>query len=165
MIDFILQPWPWWLSGILIGLTVPMLYILSGKAFGISTSLRHIGAACTPNARWEYVGGHNWRSGSWNLVFIGGIVVGGFVGAQLLSAEPLALLPAAYYTAPGLARLAIGGVLVGFGTRYAGGCTSGHSITGLSNLNWPSLVATIFFFVGGLIVTWGFGSLLLPSIG
>jgi uncharacterized membrane protein YedE/YeeE len=45
----------------------------------------------------------------------------------------------------------VGGFLVGFGTRYAGGCTSGHSISGLSNLQWPSLVATICFMVGGFI--------------
>ena len=160
MIEFILQPWPWWLSGILIGLTVPLLYILAGKAFGLSTSLQHVGAMCSPNSNISYLKDHNWRSGIWNLVFVGGVAVGAMVAAQWLSAEPIEFLPASYYSLGGAARLLVGGVLVGFGTRYAGGCTSGHAITGLSNLNWPSLVATIFFFAGGLIVTWGFGSLL-----
>ncbi len=160
MVSLLLQPWPWWLSGILIGLTVPFLYLVAGKGFGISTSLRHIGAACTPNAPFEYLNKHNWRGGTWNLIFIGGIVLGGFIATRFLSAETVEFLPASYYSAGGALRLLAGGVLVGFGTRYAGGCTSGHAITGISNLNWPSLVATIFFFVGGLLVTWGIGSLL-----
>lgn len=160
MLDFLTQPWPWWLSGILIGLTVPLLYVLSGKAFGLSTSLQHIGAVCTPNAPFDYLRRHNWRSGVWNLIFVGGIMLGGFLAIRFLSSAPVSFLPESYYSPAGALRLLIGGVLVGFGTRYAGGCTSGHAITGLSNLNWPSLVATIFFFVGGLAVTWGLGSLL-----
>lgn len=160
MLEFLLQPWPWWLSGILIGLTVPALYLFAGKAFGLSASLQHVGAMCAPNTNIAYLRDHNWRGGIWNLVLIAGVIVGAFIGTQFLSAEPTAFLPASYYSLGGAVRLLLGGVLVGFGTRYAGGCTSGHAITGLSNLNWPSLVATVFFFVGGLIVTWGFGSLL-----
>ncbi len=160
MIEFIMQPWPWWLSGILIGLIVPLLYLLAGKAFGISTSLQHIGAMCSPNTKISYLRNHNWRGGIWNLVFIGGVAVGSLIASRWLSAETVEFLPASAYTIGGAFRLLFGGVLIGFGTRYAGGCTSGHAITGISNLNWPSLVATIFFFVGGLIVTWGFGSLL-----
>ena len=158
MIDFLLQPWPWWLSGIMIGLTVPLLYIMAGKPFGISTSLRHIGAACTPNVGFDYIRNHDWRGGSWNLVFVVGIIVGSFIAVTFLSSAPVDLLPASYYSMGGAIRLLGGGVLVGFGTRYAGGCTSGHAITGLSNLNWPSLVATACFFIGGLAVTWGLGS-------
>lgn len=160
MIEFLLQPWPWWLSGIMIGLTVPLLYILAGKAFGISTSLQHIGAACTPNTSFDYLRNHNWRDGIWNLVFIGGIAVGSFFAVNFFSSEPIEFLPDSYYSWGGALRLLGGGVLVGFGTRYAGGCTSGHAITGISNLNWPSMVATAFFFVGGLIVTWGLGALI-----
>lgn len=161
--EWIMQPWPWWLSGILIGLTVPLLYLLAGRPFGISSSFRHIGAACTPNSRATYIRDHDWRRYSWNLVFVAGIVIGGFVANNLLSAEPVEFLPASYFSATGILRLLVGGVLVGFGTRYAGGCTSGHAITGISNLNVPSMVATAFFFVGGLIVTWGLGSWLLPA--
>ena len=159
MIEWLLQPWPWWLSGILIGLMVPGLYILSGKAFGISSSLQHVGAMCSPNSQFSYLRDHNWRIGKWNLVRVRGIALGSFLAVNFLSAEPISFLPPAAYTLTGFIRLALGGILVGFGTRYAGGCTSGHTITGISNLNLPSLVATIFFFIGGLIVTWGLGSL------
>ncbi|MCA9984808.1 MAG: YeeE/YedE family protein [Anaerolineales bacterium] len=158
--EWIMQPWPWWLSGILIGLTVPALYFAAGKAFGISTSLQHLGAMCAPNSRHQYLREHNWVDGMWNLVFVLGIVIGGLIAANWLSSEPVAMLPESAYSLGGVVRLLVGGVLVGFGTRYAGGCTSGHSITGLANLNWPSLVATISFFIGGIIVTWGLGDLI-----
>lgn len=161
--SWIMQPWPWWLSGIGLGLTVPLLYLLSGKPFGVSSSFRHLGAMCSPRSRLSYLREDDWRGSLWNLVFVGGIALGGFVAAHFLSSEPIEFLPDAYYSASGLLRLAVGGLLVGFGTRYAGGCTSGHSITGIANGNWPSLVATLFFFVGGLIVTWGLGALLLPA--
>jgi len=64
------------------------------------------------------------------------------------------------FTARGFILMIAGGFLVGFGTRYAGGCTSGHSIMGLSTLQWPSLVATICFMVGGFIMA----NLFLPYI-
>jgi uncharacterized membrane protein YedE/YeeE len=160
MIEFLLQPWPWWLSGIMIGLTLPLLYLVSGKAFGISSSLQHIGAACTPNTPIDYLRNHNWHDGIWNLVFVGGIIVGSFFAVNFFSSSPIEFLPADYYSLGGAMRLLFGGVLVGFGTRYAGGCTSGHAITGIANLNWPSLVASAFFFIGGLAVTWGLGTLL-----
>jgi len=121
--DFIMQPWPWWFSGILIGLTVPLLYFLTAQGFGISTSFQQIGAICAPNSKLPV-----------------GIAAGGFIANHFLSAEPVEFLPASYMGVGGAIRLLIGGILVGFGTRYAGGCTSGHAITGISNLNWPSLV-------------------------
>lgn len=161
--DFIMQPWPFWLSGILIGLTVPLLYWLTGQGFGISTSLQQIGAMCAPRSKWSYFQNYNRRTGLWTLLFAVGIVIGGFVASRFLSAQPVEFLPEFYHTAGGAARLLVGGILIGFGTRYAGGCTSGHAITGIANLNWPSLVATIFFFVGGLTVTWGLGSLIFPA--
>lgn len=163
MIEFLMQPWPWWFSGILIGLTVPLLFLLAGKAFGISTSLQQAGAMCAP-CNLDYLKNHKWRSGIWTLVFASGIALGGFIAVRFLSSEPTEFLPETFYSVGGAVRLLIGGVLIGFGTRYAGGCTSGHSITGIANLNWPSLVATIFFFVGGLAVTWGLGSLIFGGI-
>ncbi len=163
MIDFIMQPWPWWFSGILIGLTVPMLFLLAGKAFGISTSFQEIGAMCAPG-KLEYLTRHKWRSGIWTVVFALGIMVGSFIAVQFLSSDPVEFLPISFVSAGGAIRLLIGGVLIGFGTRYAGGCTSGHAITGISNLSWPSLVATIFFFVGGLAVTWGLGNWIFKGI-
>lgn len=156
--DFIMQTWPWWFSGILMGLTVPLLYFLTGQGFGISTSFQQIGAMCSPNSKLAYFRDFNKRKGMWTLMFVVGIAAGGFIANHLLSAEPVEFLPESYMSMGGAIRLLIGGILIGFGTRYAGGCTSGHAITGISNLNWPSLVATIFFFVGGLAVTWGLGS-------
>lgn len=156
----IMQPWSPWFSGILIGLVVPLLYILAGKGFGISTSLQQIGAMCAPQSRLEYLAKYDRRDGLWTLVFVVGIAIGGYIGGHFLSTAPVELLPQSYMNFGGGLKLLIGGFLIGFGTRYAGGCTSGHSITGISNLNWPSLVATIFFFVGGLGVTWGLGSFL-----
>ena len=158
--DFIMQPWPWWFSGILVGLTVPLLYFLTGQGFGISTSFQQIGALCSPNSKLAYFRDFNKRKGMWTLMFAIGIATGGFIANHWLSTEPVEFLSESFMTVGGAIRLLIGGVLIGFGTRYAGGCTSGHAITGISNLNWPSLVATIFFFVGGLTVTWGLGSLI-----
>jgi uncharacterized membrane protein YedE/YeeE len=155
--NWILQPWPWWLSGTLIGLTVPLLYILAGKAFGISTSLQQAGAMCAPRSKLEYLGKHDRTANMWTIVFAIGIAAGAFVGARWLTKDPIAFLPQSFHGVRGALTLLAGGFLIGFGTRYAGGCTSGHSITGISNLNWPSLVATIFFFVGGLAVTWAAG--------
>ena len=151
---------PWWFSGILIGLTVPLLYILAGRSFGISTSLQQIGAMSLPNSNLPYFRDFNKSKGIWLLYFVSGIAIGGFVATQFLSSQPVEYLPDSFFSLGGAVRLLIGGLLIGFGARYAGGCTSGHAITGISNLNWPSLVATVFFFVGGLGVTWGLGRFL-----
>jgi len=139
-----------------------MLLLLTGKNLGISASLRHIGAICAPRSKLPYLRkDYNWRNHSWNLIFVLGILLGGFIGNFLLSAQPATFLPTGYQSLGGVALLFGGGVLIGFGTRYADGCTSGHTIMGLSALNWPSLVASIFFFVGGIISTW----LILPLFG
>mgnify|MGYP006274359765 CR=1 FL=1 len=122
MLEFIKQPWPWYVAGPLIGLTVPLLLILGNKTFGISSSLRHVCAICVP-ANIPF----NWPS---------------------------------LFTLKGFLLMVVGGFLVGFGTRYAGGCTSGHAIMGLSNLQWPSLIATCCFMAGGFIVA----NLMLPLI-
>ncbi len=153
MVEFIMQPWPWWFSGILVGLTVPLLYFLTGQGFGISTSFQQIGALCAPGSKLSYLKDFDKRKGMWTLMFAVGIAAGGFIATRFLSAESVEFLPKSYMNVGGAIRLFVGGILIGFGTRYAGGCTSGHAITGISNLNWPSLVATIFFFVGGLGVT------------
>lgn len=178
MLEFITQPWPWYVAGALIGLTVPTLLILDNKAFGISSSLRHICAACLP-AKLPFFS-YDWRKEAWNLWFVGGILLGGVLGGTLLknpdamSISPntirdlqalgirdftSGLLPSDIFnwgnllTAKGMIFFVFGGFLVGFGTRYAGGCTSGHAIMGLSNLQWPSLVATLSFMAGGFAMT------------
>lgn len=175
--DFILKPWPWYLTGPLIAVVMIAL-IYFGKTFGMSSNLRTL---CTIGGadRFASFFKFDWKSQLWNLTVVLGAVIGGFIAVQFLSdgsvidlnpktVEHLdtlgfenagaSLLPPELYdwssvwTLKGLLILIGGGFLVGFGTRYAGGCTSGHAITGLSNLQWPSLVAVIGFFTGGLIM-------------
>ena len=167
MLELLKHPWPWYVAGPLIGLTVPALLILGNKSFGISSSLRHMCAACLP-ANIPFFK-YDWKKEIWNLFFVGGITLGGILAMLFLgSNEPVIVAPAleaelAEYgitnfesmvpmqlfnwanllTLKGFVMIVLGGFLVGFGTRYAGGCTSGHAIMGLSTLQWPSLVATI----------------------
>jgi uncharacterized membrane protein YedE/YeeE len=150
IVNAVMQPWPWYVSCPLIGLTIPMLLLVGGKNLGISSSFRHICAAVLPNTRLEYLKQDDWRKQSWNLFFVAGLALGGFAATRLLSVTVLPLLPKGYHTLAGALQLLGGGFLVGFGTRYASGCTSGHSIMGLSNLQKASLVATLSFFAGGL---------------
>ena len=174
------DPWPWYVAGPLIGLVVPALLLFGGKAFGLSANLRHACAALPAPSKPGFLR-YDWRSaGLWNLVFAVGIAVGGFVGVRLLSdpAAPLAISPetvaalaglgvtdltgfvpgqlvswSALATPAGALVVLGGGFLVGFGARWAGGCTSGHAISGLADLQVPSLVAVAGFFAGGLLVT------------
>lgn len=184
MLEFLKQPWPWYVAGPLIGITVPALLILGNKTLGVSSSLRHICAACF-SARIPFFN-YDWKKEAWNLFFVGGIVLGALIVAlffndpnpvninpslvaELLGygiTEQYSLLPRQLFsweqlfTVKGLFFMVFGGLLVGFGTRYAGGCTSGHTIMGLSNLQWPSFIATISFMAGGFIMA----NLLLPFI-
>jgi uncharacterized protein len=184
MKEFILQPWPWYVAGPLIGLTVPSLLILGNKHLGISSSLRHVCAACVPADIRFFK--YDWKKEIWNLFFVAGILFGGFIATRYLSLSQSIQVNSALvselnkygindyssivpkqlfsfnslFTLRGFILMVVGGFLVGFGTRYAGGCTSGHSIMGLSNLQWPSLVATICFMIGGFI----FANLVLPFI-
>jgi uncharacterized membrane protein YedE/YeeE len=177
MPDFITQTWPWWLSGTLIaGIMFLLLYF--GQSFGFSSNLRTICSAAGCGKKVKFFD-FNWKSQLWNIVFLIGAIIGGFIAHQFLStdepipisektiqdlkllgfAEPISLQPKelfsfeAAFSLKGFLLLAIGGLLVGFGSRYAGGCTSGHAISGLSNLQLPSLIAVIGFFIGGLIMT------------
>lgn len=158
--NWIFEPWPWYISGPLLGLMVPALLILAGRSFGVSTSFQHLGAMCAPKSKLPYFANYDWRGNQWRLVLVVGVMIGAFIGATFLSDTPVQFLPDSYYTPLGFVMLAIGGFLVGFGTRYASGCTSGHTIMGLSNLKWPSLVATISFFIGGLVMV----HLIMPFI-
>jgi Predicted transporter component len=182
--EILRQSMPWYIAGPLIGLMVPTLLILGNKAFGVSSSLRHICAACMP-AKIPFFS-YDWKKETWNLFFVAGILIGGFIaGTLLFNPQPLqinpklvvelsgygitdthSLLPKqifnwqTLFTLKGLSLIVLGGFLVGFGTRYAGGCTSGHSIMGLSNLQPASLIATICFMTGGFIMA----NLILPYI-
>ena len=184
MMEILRQPWPWYVAGAIVGLTVPALLLLGNKHFGISANLRHACAACLP-ANIKFFK-YDWKKEIWNLFFVFGIFLGGAIAINLLSnPNPIEVNPklaselARYgitnynnlvpedimnwqtlFTLKGFLIMVAGGFLVGFGTRYAGGCTSGHAIMGLSNLQLPSLIATICFMIGGFIMA----NFILPII-
>ncbi|MCG5643385.1 YeeE/YedE family protein [Flavobacteriaceae bacterium LSUCC0859] len=183
--SFLLDPWPWYVSGPLFALVMLSL-IVFGKNFGMSSNLRTL-CAVGGAGKWASFFRFDFKAQKWNLVVVLGAVLGGFIGSHFLqnqssvgiSPETIVALEGYGFENPGsqilpnelfsvaalsnpiaIALLLVGGFLVGFGTRYAGGCTSGHAISGLSNLQLPSLVAVIGFFVGGLLMT----HLILPYI-
>lgn len=184
MLDIIKQTWSWWFSGAFIA-GIMFLLLFFGQSFGFSANLRTIcsAAGCGKSVKFF---DFNWRSQLWNLVFLVGAIVGGFIAHRFLSTDetinissstiadlakfgfsaPTSVQPdelfslEAVFTLKGFSILAIGGLLVGFGSRYAGGCTSGHAISGLSDLQLPSLIAVVGFFIGGLIMTF----LIIPLI-
>ncbi len=190
MIDFISQPWHWSVSGLALT-SIMFLLLLFGGEFGVSANLRTIvamGGAGKHCTFFEY----NWKKQLWNLVFIGGAVIGGYIAVNILgSPEPVKIASSTQtylasvgiqtpqtlvegrgfvpseifgvnnmWTIKNLIMLIGGGFLIGFGARYAGGCTSGHAISGLSNLQIPSLIAVIGFFIGGLLMAW----IILPEL-
>ena len=177
------QPWPWYVAGPLIGLIVPVVYLYAGRKWGISSTFRDVCAATVPSGI-DYFR-YSWRErGGWRLTMALGLLAGGFIGGITRSTDVAisdatradlsglgitdfsGLMPAELFswdalaTAPGAILILGGGFLVGFGTRYANGCTSGHAISGLAALRLTSLVAVIGFFIGGLVTT----HLLLPAI-
>jgi len=185
ILELIKSPWPWYIGGALIGLMVPLLLFFANKQFGISSTLSNICAACIPiKGKYQF----DWKKGKWNMTIALGIVAGSYIAANFLrtdgfhidiSEDTIADLQLigvhsskelfapteifsweSLFSFKGIIFIVLGGFLVGFGTRYAGGCTSGHAIMGLSLFNLGSLVAVIGFFVGGLIVT----HLLLPYL-
>lgn len=182
--EFLYKPWPWYVAGPIIGITVPLLLLMGNKRLGISSTLRHICAACVPAniPLFQY----DWKKEIWNLYFVVGVLLGGVIGGVILAnPDPVAisnstweyfsqfgvkqqtgLMPTELFSwsevlnPRGLILMVAGGFMVGFGTRYARGCTSGHGILGLSALQWPSLLATMSFFGGGIL----FSKFILPYI-
>ncbi len=186
--DDVMRVWPWYIAGPLIGLFVPALLLVGNRMFGISSNLRHACAAVLP-ARAEFFR-YDWRRiGGWNLAFAVGILLGGVIVALTTAPGATMQLSAAAHdsmaslgvtdfsgvvprelfswsaltTLRGVVMMVGGGLLIGFGTAYAGGCTSGHAISGLADLQLPSLVATLGFFAGGLLGTWVVLPLLLGA--
>jgi uncharacterized membrane protein YedE/YeeE len=150
--DSVFETWPWYVAGPIIGLFVPLLLVVGNKLFGISSSFEHLCTVIFPKSRTDLIG-FNYENNKWKLYFVIGIGIGAYIAVNFLSGSQPELLPERYYSLLGMMQLFIGGLLVGFGTRYADGCTSGHVITGLSLLNLGSLKSTISFFTGGLIYT------------
>jgi len=173
MIELLSSPWPWYISGPLIALTM-FLMLYTGKSFGVSSNLKSMCTIAGAGRKVKYFK-FNWKATIWNLVFMLGLVLGGALSASFLKNEnpvnlssqteqklheyhmhndnivPMELYgEQAVFSFKGFLILLFGGIMVGFGARYAGGCTSGHAIQGLSNLQIPSLIAVIGFFIGGL---------------
>lgn len=179
------EPWPWYVAGPALGIFVPLLLLVGNRLLGVSSSLRHTCAAVLPSAA-EFFR-YDWRaSGAWNLAFVLGIALGGILaGTVLANPDPIAisaatradiaalgvaetsgLAPAELFSwaalgsVRGVVLIVVGGFLVGFGTAWAGGCTSGHGLAGIADFQLPSLVALVSFFAGGLLATWA----LLPLV-
>jgi uncharacterized protein len=184
LIELLKQPWPWYIAGPLIGLIAPVLLLIGNKSFGISASLRHTCAILIPSNIPFFK--YNWKREMWNMVLVLGILIGGIIASTYLInpnsviispelkadlsgygiTEINSLLPnqlfswESLFTIRGFIMIVVGGFLVGFGVSYSGGCTTGHAILGISNLQWPSLVATCCFMIGGFIVV----NLIMPYI-
>ncbi len=172
--EFILQPWPWYIGGPIIAI-VMLLLIYFGKSFGFSSNFRTICSALGGGKSCDFFS-FDWKAQKWNLLFLVGAIIGGFVSVHFLSDNQIPAISDATITklnamgfesagkayspteifetmsAKNIALLFVGGLLIGFGTRYAGGCTSGHAISGLSDLQIPSLIAVVGFFIGGLLM-------------
>jgi uncharacterized membrane protein YedE/YeeE len=170
-------PWPWYVAGPLIGLMVPLMLFIGNRSFGISNNLRHLCAITQPKQVEVDFFKYDWKEHTWSLVFVIGTALGGFLAGIVfadplpvqVTAKTLVMLQSWGFAAPAgnmvppeifaptvrnLTLLFASGVLVGFGTRYAGGCTSGHAITGLSTLQLGSLYAVLGIFAGGLFSSW-----------
>jgi uncharacterized membrane protein YedE/YeeE len=184
MLELLRQPWPWYTSGAAIAF-IMVLLLYFGKSFGVSSNLRTICTIAGAGKKVKFFD-FDWKTQKWNLLFIFGAVLGGVISSSLLkNDQPLQLSGAtvadlqaigvafegdlnpsqlfsldAILSVKGFLILLVGGVLVGFGARYAGGCTSGHAISGLTNMQVPSLIAVIGFFIGGLTTTY----LILPHL-
>jgi uncharacterized protein len=184
MIKLLSNDWPWYVSGPAIAGILAIL-LFSGKTFGFSSNLTNI---CSMAGAGKYISYFNidWKKQRWNIWFLVGSVIGGYIAAHFLQSpkpldlsaatiadlkklnipfdgklEPSSIFNWSYlFTLRGILIFIGGGFLIGFGTRYAGGCTSGHAITGLSELQFPSLIAVTGFFIGGLVTT----HLLFPFI-
>lgn len=175
--DFLFQTWPWYVSGFIIGL-VMLTLIYFGKTFGMSSNLRSL-CSIAGAGRVSSFFAFDWKTQQWNLAVVAGVMLGGFVAVNFMSdpsnveinpktieqldylgidapngklAPDLMFGPEVFGYPKMIFILIVGGFLIGFGSRYAGGCTSGHAISGLSNLQMPSFKAVIGFFIGGLIM-------------
>lgn len=180
--DFISQPWPWYVAGPMIAL-IMFILLFFGREFGISANFRVMCAADGAGDFADFFK-FDWASQGWNLMVALGAMFGGYLAANYftpaddqlahVSQQALESLRAlgmefpdgkvplvpefydweALFSLQGFMVIVVGGFLVGFGARYAGGCTSGHAISGMSALQLGSLIAVIGFFLGGLTMTY-----------
>ena len=179
MLDFFLQPWAWYVAGPIIAFCMFLMFYF-GKKFGVSSNLETV-CSMGGAGKWVDFFKFDWKKNTWNLIFVVGLILGGFIADQWLTPDDtVAINPKtvtdlaeigianagstylpdeifsleALLSLKGFLILLVAGLLVGFGSRYAGGCTSGHGIVGLSSLSMESFIAVGGFFIGGLIMTW-----------
>jgi len=172
--NWILEPWPWYVGGALVAF-IMLILIYLGKSFGFSSNFRNLCSALGAGKSCDFFA-FDWKVQKWNLLFLLGSILGGFISANYLSNNQIpditestilslnslgfesagkAYSPTELfdvYSFKNIIILIVGGLMIGFGTRYAGGCTSGHAISGLSDLQLPSLIAVVGFFIGGLLM-------------
>ncbi|MEZ4910266.1 MAG: YeeE/YedE thiosulfate transporter family protein [Saprospiraceae bacterium] len=177
MSTILAQSWSWWFSGFVIG-SIMLLIIFFGQSFGFSSNLRTICSIAGAGNHANFFK-FNWKTQIWNLMFLLGAIIGGWIAGEFMSdgkqlelsqatisdlnslgfQAPSDLQPKELFSLEAILSLKVfgllgfGGLLVGFGSRYAGGCTSGHAISGISNLQIPSIIAVVGFFLGGLFMT------------
>jgi uncharacterized membrane protein YedE/YeeE len=188
--DWLYAPWPWYVVGPLLGLFPAVLLVVGNRLFGVSSNLRHMCAAAIPCGLAYFT--YDWRrDGAWNLLFALGILSGGFLaGFVFRNPDVIAISDATHRALEGLGirdfsglapaeifnwsifgsvrgwlLIVGGGFLVGFGTAYAGGCTSGHGLSGIADLQPASALALVAFFAGGIFATFVLVPLLLGAAG
>jgi hypothetical protein len=160
-----LEPWHWAVAGAAIGAITLLLLWVTNQRLGISTGLENLCALAIhpPYLRRREIAG----SQRWRLPFLAGLVLGGFLSAATSGGWAplwdLGIFDAVIGWGPfgKLAWMFTGGCLIGFGTRMAGGCTSGHGIFGISNLERASLESTLCYLATGIATSaliYGFGA-------
>ena len=176
LIELLQSPWPWYVSGPVIGLLVPLLILVGSRSFGISQNLEHLCAMTQPRPIQIKFFKYDWRIATWSLMFMSGVIIGGFFAGYLFAdpnavqlsqaaldmfaerglKQPVTLNPTELFSLSikNVMVLFFGGILIGFGTRYAAGCTSGHAITGLATFQIKSLYAVMGIFSGGLVAVY-----------
>ena len=155
---FFVDPWPWWLGGICIGLLVPAMYYFFNTPLGVSTGYRNILKIMLPGSKLRYLNSAECLDVfNWRFFFLTGIIVGAFISARVSGLAWFTGEMGIFTTRLDWSFLSQavwflgGGLLLGLGARIAHGCTSGHSIHGIANLDRASIITTLFFVIGGII--------------
>lgn len=152
-----LSPLHWSAAGVAIGAITLLMLWLMNQRLGISTGFENL---CALVVRIPYFERDEIRASQrWRLPFLAGLVVGGFLSAATSGGWTpfwdLGMFDASVGWGPAgkLAWMFAGGLLIGFGTRLAGGCTSGHGIFGVANLERASIASTLSFMAAGIVAT------------
>lgn len=165
------EPWPWWLGGIVIGLLVPFMYYFLNTAFGVSTGYGNLVKLFIPHTKIKWLNSETYKNiFNWRIFFIAGIIIGAFISARTAGLHFMTFEMGLFTQSVQWSMVAkvlwflSGGFLLGLGSRIAGGCTSGHSIHGIANFHLSSILATIFFLIFGTISVFFIKSMILGGL-